>query len=72
MKKILLLFLIGILAISCAKKKDWECTCNITDMGYSYKDTMVIVGETKAAANKKCGDFGKSHVSNGTYSCKID
>jgi hypothetical protein len=72
MKERIILGLLVVLLFSCQKKKDWECTCKINNAGYpSYTDTMVIMNETKSKANQQCGNYGKSQIYNGTYSCQI-
>ena len=57
---------------SCAKRKDWECTCYVsgpTDEGV-YKETFKWRTESKA--NEKCKVFGMKKAGDlNSYSCSI-
>jgi hypothetical protein len=71
LKKLIFIFFILSLC-SCIKKKDWNCTCDVTGNYYGTY-TKTIPHQTQNKANTECGDYGKelSGGSGGTYKCKL-
>jgi hypothetical protein len=70
MKNLFLLILLSCL-VSCVKKKDWNCTCDVTGNNFG-RFTKTIPHETQNKANTQCGDWGKELMgSGGSYNCKL-
>ena len=57
---------------SCAKKKDWNCSCDVTGLNNNGTFTKTIMQKKQNEANTECTDYGKALMGgNGTYKCKI-
>ncbi len=54
------------------KKKDWNCSCDVTGLNNNGTFTKTIKQKTQTNANTECTDYGKALIGgNGTYKCKI-
>ena len=70
MKKFILIAIV-LGCFSCIKKKDWNCTCEVTGNNFGTF-TKTIPHQTQNKANTECSDYGKQLMgSNGTYKCKL-
>lgn len=57
---------------ACMKKKDWDCSCDVTGLSNNGNFHKDITQKTQSQANTECSDYGKALMGgNGTYKCKI-
>ncbi len=72
MKKLAFIILATISLSSCMKKKDWNCSCEVTGLSNNGTFTKTIQQQTQSNANTECTNYGKALMGgNGTYKCKI-
>lgn len=72
MKKSVIILMAVISLSSCAKKKDWNCSCDVTGLNNNGTFTKTIQQKTQTDANSECTDYGKALMGgNGTYKCKL-
>jgi hypothetical protein len=58
--------------LSCAKKNDYKCTCDVTGQ-WNGRYTSEIKHQTEGEADYACKNYGKSIVDGyGSYSCFIE
>lgn len=72
MKKVIVLALVVVGTTSCMKKKNWNCSCDVTGLSNNGTFTKNIEQKTQSDANTECTNYGKALMgSNGTYNCKL-
>ncbi|MBP7808925.1 MAG: hypothetical protein KA163_06515 [Bacteroidia bacterium] len=72
MKKLAFIIVAIVSLSSCMKKKDWNCSCDVTGLSNNGTFTKTIQQETQSNANTECTNYGKALMGgNGTYKCKI-
>lgn len=72
MKKLAFIIVAIVSLSSCMKKKDWNCSCDVTGLSNNGTFTKTIQQQTQSNANTECTNYGKALMGgNGTYKCKI-
>jgi hypothetical protein len=71
MKKTMTILACVALITACAKKGNYNCTCEVkTFTGPTETKTMTITDETSSNATTQCNEWGQSMIGgNGTYKC---
>jgi hypothetical protein len=72
MKKSLIRILVFfvLVSVSCAKKKNWTCSCGIVNTSTSSY-TTTISNATKNNATDLCNKAGGNNFPSGSYDCHI-
>ena len=69
---LLFLILTPIILFSCAKKEDWECTCEIHTATSSTTETLLIKGKIRSDADRECTQFGNDKAGpTNAYECNL-
>lgn len=66
------LILTPLILFSCAKKEDWECTCEIHTATASTTETLLIKGKIRSDADRECTQFGSDKAGpTNAYECNL-